>query len=471
MVSIMRWTLLCLLTASAMPAGAAALRAGAFAADITPREWPVRLIGNFTQPFVYKAHDPLHARGLVLDDGRSKLAIVVVDSCYVPRALIDQAKARAQKATGIPTRNMLVSATHTHSAPPSKRAQGTEPAEIAYQALLEEQIAAAIIESNQRLQPARIGWSIRQEPDELNNRRWFMKPGTIPPDPFGGTTDKVRMNPGVANPDLVKPAGPVDPGFTVVSVQSEKGKPLALLANYSLHYVGGVPSGGVSADYFGEFAKQIAGKLNAGPEFVAILSNGTSGDVNNIDFRKQRPRAEPFERIRAVAGRMSDSAFAAYKATEFRGELALSAAERELPLRYRKPTPEQIARAKQALAEPDEKKLPVRAKPYAERVLNLAQGPELADVKLQALRLGDLGIAAIPFEVFTDIGLEIKKKSPFSPTFTIELANGHYGYLPTPEHHDLGGYETWMGTNNVEREASVKITATLLDLLNGLKKR
>jgi len=471
MVCTMRWTLLCLLAAFAAPGSAAPLRAGAFAADVTPREWPVRLIGNFAQPFVYKAHDPLHARGIVLEDGRSKLAIVVVDSCYLPRVLIDAAKARAQKATGIPAKNMLVSATHTHSAPPSKRAQGTEPAETAYHALLEEQIAAAIIEANKRLQPARIGWTVRDEPDELNNRRWFMKPGTIPPDPFGGTTDKVRMNPGAGNPDLIKPAGPIDPGFTVVSLQTADGKPLAMLANYSLHYVGGVPGGGVSADYFGEFAKQIASKLNAGPEFVAILSNGTSGDVNNIDFRNPRPRAEPLERIRAVAGRMSDSASAAYKATEFGGEVTLAAAERELPLRYRKPTAEQIARAKQALAEPDEKKLPTRAKPYAERVLNLAKGPEFADVKLQALRVGDLGIAAIPFEVFTDIGLEIKKESPFSRTFTIELANGHYGYLPTPEHHDLGGYETWMGTNNVEREASVKITAAILDLMNGLKKR
>lgn len=470
MVCTMRWMLPCFLAAVTLPAAAAPLRAGAFAADVTPQQWPVRLIGNFEQPFVSKAHDPLHARGLVLDDGRSKLAFVVVDSCYLPRVLIDKAKARAEKATGIPSRNMLVSATHSHSAPPSKRNAETTAEEVAYQDRLEEQIAAAIIESHKRLRPARIGWAVRQEPDELNNRRWFMKPGTIPPDPFGGTTDKVKMNPPSGSPDLIKPAGPTDPGFTVVSVQSSDGKPLAMLANYSLHYVGGVSGGGVSADYFGEFAQQIATKLNAGPEFVAILSNGTSGDVNNIDFQHPRGRSQPFQRIREVAGRMSDSALAAYKGAEFRGEVALAAQNRELPLHYRRPTPQQIAAAKAALAEPDETKLPRLAKPYAARVLKLAEGPDMADVKLQALQIGDLGIAAIPFEVFTDIGLEIKKKSPFANTFTIELANGHYGYLPTPEHHDLGGYETWMGTNLVEREASRKIAATILDLLNGLKK-
>src|SRR5439155_20066504 len=65
------------------------MRAGAFAADITPQQWPVRLIGGFEQPLADKANDPLHARALVLDDGRTKIAIVVFDSCYLPRAFID----------------------------------------------------------------------------------------------------------------------------------------------------------------------------------------------------------------------------------------------------------------------------------------------------------------------------------------------------------------------------------------------
>jgi hypothetical protein len=88
---------------------------------------------------------------------------------------------------------------------------------------------------------------------------------------------------------------------------------------------------------------------------------------------------------------------------------------------------------------------------------------------LQAFRIGDLGIAAIPFEVFTETGLDIKARSPFQPTFTIELANGSYGYLPTPRHFALGGYETWLGVNRVEPEASEKIVATLLDLFSTLK--
>jgi sugar phosphate isomerase/epimerase len=95
--------------------------------------------------------------------------------------------------------------------------------------------------------------------------------------------------------------------------------------------------------------------------------------------------------------------------------------------------------------------------------------PDTVQAVIQAFRIGDLGIASIPFEVFTEIGLEIKARSPFKDTFTIELANGSNGYLPTPKHHDLGGYETWLGTNRVEREASVKITARALEMLERVK--
>lgn len=206
------------------------------------------------------------------------------------------------------------------------------------------------------------------------------------------------MNPPRASPDLIKPAGPVDPGFTAVSIRSTAGKPIALLANYSLHYVGGIPARQVSADYFGEFASQTADRLRvegAGSEFVAILSNGTSGDVNNIDFEHAATRMEPFERIRQVAGRLAQSALHAYREAKYRDWVALAGAQRELPLKFRKPSPEMTERARRVLAQPDERNLPQHAKAYAERVLKLLDGPDLADVKVGALKLGDLAIAAI----------------------------------------------------------------------------
>ncbi len=440
------------------------LRAGAAAVDITPVEWPVRVIGNFGLTMADSAHDPLHARAVVLEDAGVRIAIVLIDSCYVKREEADEIKAAASKRTGIPAARMLISATHTQSAPPSRAADGNA-FEARYVRRLVEQTAEAIAQANSRLAPARIGWGSTPVPEELFNRRWFRKPGTVPPSPFNATTDIVQMNPPAASPDLLHPAGGTDPGFSVVSIQAADGKPLALLANYSLHYVGGVPGKEISADYFGEFSRALAAELAPGDKgFVAMLTNGTSGDVNNIDFIHPRPRAEPFERIRAVAGKLAGHAARIARAAEYRDAAPVKMAEAELQLAYRRPTAEQAQFAKAALAESDEKKLPRNAKAYAERAEKLAAGPAHAMLKLQAVSIGGLGIAAIPCETFTEIGITLKELSPLRPTFTIELANGHYGYLPTPRHFDLGGYETWLGTNNLERDASVKITRTLLDL-------
>ena len=74
-------------------------RAGAYAQDVTPEKFPVSVNGGFSDRTANTAHDPIHARCLVLDDGTTKLAIVVVDSCMVPRELMDAAKALAEKKT------------------------------------------------------------------------------------------------------------------------------------------------------------------------------------------------------------------------------------------------------------------------------------------------------------------------------------------------------------------------------------
>ncbi|MEO8498253.1 MAG: hypothetical protein ABI614_24575, partial [Planctomycetota bacterium] len=143
---------------------------------------------------------------------------------------------------------------------------------------------------------------------------------------------------------------------------------------------------------------------------------------------------------------------------------------RELTLKFRKPDEAMQKYFAAVLAKSDDAPKHHRYETnYAERVQKLLDGPNEVSIPLQAVRIGDLAIAAIPFEVFTEIGLEIKAKSPFKDTFTIELANDSHGYLPTPRQHELGGYETWMGTNRVQLDASEQITKVILELLDELK--
>lgn len=453
------------------------LRAGADATDVSPREWPLPLRGSFSPRAAESLHDPLYVRTLVLDDGETRLSITVVDSISVPRRVLDQAKAIAAEKSGIPASHMLMAATHTHTAPPSYSPSGTPP-EVAYGEVLLNGIVESVVKAAENLQPAEIAWSGEGLPDEVFNRRWFMKPGAIPADPFGKTTDTVMMMPPRESADLQKPAGPTDPEVSILSVRTAEGRPLCLLANYSLHFVGGVPTGQVSADYFGQFASLIENRLSRlrpVDGFVGILSNGTSGDVNNVNFRKLRPPREPFEQIRIVAGKTADTAYRAYEKVAGKHEkvIRLGMVEREITLDVRMPTSEQVERARKIIAMNDKEKesLPGLAEAYAVRTLNQAKAADTVDVKIQAIRIGDLAIVTLPFEVFAEIGLDLKEKSPFGDTFVVQLANGAQGYLPTPRQHEFGGYETWFTTNRVQFDASDVISRNLLEMLAILKRQ
>lgn len=448
-------------------------RAGAATANITPFLGG-GIVGNYgTPPPAAHVHDELHARCLVLDDGTTMLAFIIVDNIGLNRVLIDEVKRLIQEESNIPRENLLVSATHTHSSVSAggvgeKRRQigNVEPFDE-YQKFLIRRIADGVRIAINNLEPALIGWGVGSVPEHVFIRRWRMKPGTPIPNPFGGQ-DSVKMNPG-RDPNLLEPAGKPDTDVSFISVQSIHGKPIALLANYSLHYVGGNPRDHLSADYFGVFADRIQELLKTDrqePPFVGIMSNGTSGDVNNINFGAPSIKKAPYEQIKLVAEDVAREVFRVYNSVEYHNWVPLRAAEEKFTLQVRKPSAQMLARAKMVIARPDTVK-PIHRHEvtYAHRIIQLEETwPDKIDIILQAFRIGDLGIAAIPFEVFAEIGLEIKAKSPFHPSFTIEQANGSYGYLPSPEQHELGGYETWLSTNKVEIEASRRIVAKLLDL-------
>ncbi|MAX25813.1 MAG: hypothetical protein CMJ19_15040 [Phycisphaeraceae bacterium] len=443
-------------------------KAGAATANITP-PLGMAIVGGWGNPEAIHIHDELHARCLVLDDGSTKLVFVVVDNVHLRSDLLDEARKRIMDDTDIPVTNILISSTHTHSAV-SGSGKGSDSFDEYQKFLLSRFVDVVKIAIN-NMEPAKIGWGSVDVPEHLFVRRWKMKPGTPMPNPYGGE-DKVVMNPG-RSPNLLEQAGVPDPEVSFLSIQSKEGRPIALLANYSLHYVGWIPTGHVSADYFAVFADRIQGLIGADrqdPPFVGIMSNGTSGDVSNIDFSSPRWDKEPYEQMYYVANDVANKVFGVYGEIQYQDWLELGAATEILSLSVRKVPKRLIRRSEEVLARPDTVE-PIHRHEvtYARRILSLNQMPDKIDITLQAFRIGSFGIAAIPFEVFAETGLEIKERSPFERSFTIELANGAFGYLPTPEQHKLGGYETWYGTNKVEEDASVKIVDRLMKLFNSLK--
>jgi putative membrane-bound dehydrogenase-like protein len=442
---------------TAAPAGKVFL-AGAHLVDVSPTNFPVVVNAMFTERTGTNTADRLHVRALVLDDGSTRLAIAVVDTCMMGRDLIDRAKALASATTGIPVERMLVSATHTHSAPSAMACLGSRQ-DTNYAAYLAPRIAEAIQGANERLAPAKLGWTAVDDWHHTFNRSWIRRSDKILKDPFGNPTIRANMHPGHESPDVTGPSGTVDPGLSIVSVQTPAGAPVAVLANYSQHYYG---SPLLSADYYGRFAQHLAGMLDAtNGNFVPIISQGTSGDLMWMDYATARKDIG----YDAYGKELAARAHAALQTIRYQAWVPLKMAERKLPLNYRAPDAARLAWAKQVAAGITNPVPRTQPEIYALEALYLHERPR-TELILQAVRIGEVGIAAIPNEVYALTGLKIKAQSPLATTFNIELANGAEGYIPPPEQHVLGGYTTWAARSaGLEVQAEPRIVETALSLL------
>ncbi len=457
----------CLLNSLLLSAAAPApvFRAGAATSNITPMLGSP-IIGGFLPFPATSVHDELHARCLVLDDGKTKLALVVVDLLGIHYNVSHEARKFIEQETGIPSTNVLISAVAVPSAASALGEKHFEfPQKIdKYQAFVARRIADGVRCAFNRLRPAQVGFTTAQAPEHVFNRRWFLKPGTISPGPFG-TIDQVKMNPPAGSPNLVKPAGPTDPTVSILAVRDSDGRPIAVYSCYSLHYVGGVKHGDISADYYGMYCRRLERLMRGNeqdPPMVAMMANGTSGDVNNINFLHPRPPMKPYEQMRFVADDLAAKVQAAVANIKYSDRLTLAACYREPVIATRRPSAEQMEWARQTLAKPGKPDVPYV---YAQRFEALARGAASVPTPLQVLRIGDVCIGSLPNEIFCEIGLEFRKRSPVQPAFLVSLAHGYFDYLPTPKQHELGGYETWLATNRLEPKASEKMLGALLEMV------
>ncbi len=432
-------------------------RAGAAAVDISPPAFPVRVNGMFTERSGTRVLDPLFARSVVLDDGETKILFCVVDTCMLPRELIDKAKKLVEERTGLPTTRMMVSATHTHSAPAAMSCLGSRM-DPHYAGWLPGKIAECMIKALNGLQPARIGWASIDDWEHTHNRRWIFRLDRTGSDPFGVRNIHANMHPGHLSPNVIGPSGPVDPELTLFAVQSPAGRPLALFANYSQHYFG---SGLLSADYFGAFCRHMARNLGQpsgeGP-FVAMISQGTSGDLMWMDYGAAQER----QTMDQYSARVAQYALRAYREIRWHDHLPLGMIERKIVLDWRRPDERRLEWARARLDRLQGALPRSRQDIYAMEASILHDSPK-AELKLQAIRIGGLGIATLPNEVYAITGLKLKALSPLESHFNIELANGAEGYIPPEEQFSLGGYTTWPArTAGLEVSSETRIVDSLL---------
>ena len=438
----------------------AEFRVGASIVDVTPDKLPVIVNGGMLSRSVDTVKTRLHARAIVIDDGRERIAVVVVDSCMMPRALLDQAKALAAQKAKIKPERMLISATHAHSAPSSLACLGTE-ADPDYVPLLRIKLAQAILDAERNLEPARVGWNVSNAAEYTALRRWIRRPDRIAEDPFGNPTVRANMHAGRIWDDVTGESGPEDPDLAMISFQSKDGRPLAVLANFSMHYFG---DQSLSADYFGLFCEGLKQRLTTGQPtgkkpFVAIMSHGCSGDIYRVDY-KQPTSTSPT--IEEYTNGLLDIAVSGLGSIRYEDNVDLAMSETRMMLKYRVPDKQRLEWAQRIVSAMGDRLPKDQIEVYAREQVILHER-QTTEVVVQGVRIGDIGIATTPNETYALTGLKLKHQSPLAKTMVIELANGGDGYIPPPEQHLLGGYNTWAARSaGLEVQAEPKIAEAAL---------
>ena len=448
-------------------------QAGTAKVEITP---PLGTLinGDFVTHYARYVHDPLYAKALVLQQGDTVVAIVVVDICAMQQDFLDEVKLAIQSQTGIPPGHTLISSTHTHAAG-SVVSLLLGAADLPYRQKLPGLIVQAVGQAKDKLRSAKIGFGTVEAPEHVVCRRFFMQEGYAAHNPVTGGLDQVKTNPFGDEKQIKSRVAPMDTQVRFLAVQGTDGGWISLLANYSLHYVGDWENGTLTADYFGEFARQIHQKLKASDDFVGMMSNGTSGEANIWDFLDldRYPKAF-FAKSRLIGSDLAQKVCQSLEEIEWQTDPTLSALYTELPVSVRKPSPAEVEAAKKVVAETEFETLQTidddnLKRVYAREQVLLAGYPDAVSFPIQAIKIGNGMVGGLGGEFFAETGLWLKENSPQEAYFTIGLANGYVGYVPPAHEIKRGGYETWRcRTSYLEENAEEAIRKTLLQMMQQL---
>ncbi len=447
----------------AQVAEAVPLEAGVSVVDITP---PVgwRMSGYFSERLSTGTKDPLRAKSLVLKQGDVQVALVFCDLIGVSAKLSQQVVQGVEKAAGIPRANVCVAATHSHTGPlyagalrehfhqktvETKGRDSREP--LDYMAQLVEKIADGVKTAQATAEPVTLEAGVAQQFGLSFNRRFHMKTGPV------------RFNPGVLNPDIVRVAGPIDPEVGLLLLKNAADQePLAALTVFALHLD---TTGGTlySADY--PFFLEQKLRESLGEKFVSFFGIGTCGDINHVDVtRRERLKTD------VIGQTLGATVVEALPKLETVAKPSLAMRTKTIDVPMQQFSEQEIADARRMMDQVGDRKTPFLDRVKAYKIIDCQQrGGQVVPVTVQAVRLSrDVALVALPGEVFVDLGLAIKKASPFATTIVYELANDAPGYIPTRRAFQEGSYETV--NSRIETGGGEAMVTTAVELLDALAK-
>lgn len=342
----------------------------------------VLMAGYFEERKSTAIHDDLYAKAMIFNDGNETAGLLCCDLICIHKDEVAKIRQIISEKAGIKGENILICGTHTHTGPQTRgfRINPEEKPTIQWLEEFPERAAQAVIEAMKNLETCKISGGVSFEDRIAFNRRYLMKDGTV------------QTNPGNKNPNIIEPAGPIDPEVGVISFTGENGKIKAIYVNYSCHLdnVGGTE---ISADYPGYLSRRIQERLSDKP-FI-LYTNGACGDINHINVRSPYSR-KGHEHSRWMGETLAGDVCESLKKMKDLSNEAVKSASKIIQLPMREGSDKKIGEA-----------------------------------EIQAIRVGDIGFVGIPAEYFVELQLDIKKRSPFQRTFVSELADGWVGYIPT----------------------------------------
>lgn len=448
--------------------------AGTAMAKVTP---PLRsqMNGEFFPRTAKLIHDELYVKAIFLKKQKTKACLVIVDNCSLPFELIEIMKFRIGAETGLEPSNILIAATHAHSCG-SAMDSFLAQQDSEYCRILTEQVIWVLKEASTNIVGACVAFGKTNVPDYIFCRRYKMKEDFIPFVPIGGNEGEVVTNPAGFEHLITKREGIVDTELSFMAIKSKEEKLIAVLANYSLHYVGDFDGNTISADYFGFFAKALEEKISK-PGFMAIMSNGTSANANNWDFLNPDNRYyEPFEKSRAIANDLAEKIYNQLPLLKWNENADLDVLYEEKLLPVEMPSVEVLNKCRDLLKEVDFSKLDsfdndTLQKIYAREIVLLNDEKQICKFPVQAFKIGDGIIGGLPGEVFGSTGIDIKNAVRPLDYFSISMANAYVGYIVPMHEMELGGYETWLCRNSkLNAKAETILKQTMIAFAEQLKR-